>query len=261
MKLTTLAVAAAGALLLTPALAPAQTGSIRGTVFGPQGEPVPDARVAVDGVRLPATTDDAGAFRIHDVPPGGNCLLVTALGHAESSRDVFIYPDVEASVTVRLHARDAPANAQGRSDTLVRPQLDSPCGSHAPGPPLSPDPSLNAFVQQVAADMETHTWRGLLAVADPEHHRVQVTELGMSEAQYVAELLGLHDADNDIGSCDGIRWEDLERIEHVELHGLDGDGDHYTLTGRIRLTGGETLRLRAFVVRAGGAWQLTGDSG
>jgi hypothetical protein len=139
--------------------------------------------------------------------------------------------------------------------------MGSACRSHSPGPRLSPDPRLNAFVQQIAADMETHTWRALLAVADPEHYRVQVTELGMSEAQYVAELLGLHDAGNDIGSGDGIRWEDLERIEHVELHGLDGTGDHYTLTGRVRLIGGETLRLRASVVRAGGAFQLTGAFG
>jgi hypothetical protein len=127
MKLTSLAVAAAaaGALLLTPALAPAQTGSIRGTVLDPGGEPVPDARVAVDGVPLSGTTDAAGAFRIRGVPPGRNWLIVTALGHAEGSADVFVYPDVEASVIVRLPARAAPASAPTAPNTLVRLQLDS----------------------------------------------------------------------------------------------------------------------------------------
>jgi hypothetical protein len=124
MKLTTLAVVA-GALLLTPALAPAQTGSIRGTVIGPRGEPVPDAQVSVDGVRLSATTDAAGAFRIREVPPARNWLIVTAPGYADGSREVFIYPDVEASVTVRLQARAAPEEPRERSDPVVALQLDS----------------------------------------------------------------------------------------------------------------------------------------
>jgi hypothetical protein len=247
VKLTTVLMAA-GALLLSPALAPAQTGSIRGTVLGPRGEPVPDAQVAVDGV-VAARTDAAGTFRIRDVPPAGNGLIVTAPGYADGSREVFIYPDVEASVTVRL---------QARSDTLV---TGAGCACRAPGPGLSPDALLNAFVQQLAADLEAHAWRGLMAVGDPEHFRMQVTELGMGEAQYVAELFGLHDVDNDIGRGDRIRWEDLERIERVELHGLDGDGDTHILIGRVHLAGGGTLRLRASVVRAGGALRLTGASG
>jgi hypothetical protein len=77
----------------------------------------------------------------------------------------------------------------------------------------------------------------------------------------VAELFGLHDVDNTIGVGDGIRWEDLERVERVELHGLAGSGDRYTLTGRVILTGGATLRLRASVVGAGGAFRLTGAVG
>jgi hypothetical protein len=125
MKLTLLAVAAAGALLLSPPLAHAQTGSVRGTVSGPAGTPVAGARVAVDGLRLSATTDAAGAFRIRNVPPGRNWLVVTARGHAEGSKDVFVYPDVESSVTVRLSAGSAPPAAPASLDPLVKVQLDS----------------------------------------------------------------------------------------------------------------------------------------
>jgi hypothetical protein len=147
MKLTFFAFAA-GALLFTPVLAPAQTdncpscGSIRGTVVGSRGEPVPDARVALNGVRVTATTDAAGAFSIRDVPPGPNSLLVTALGHAEGSAEVFIYPAVVASVTVRLQA---------------------------PATPVRPDQPVGGSVGAQAAEAGNDTFR-MTIVADGGRH-------------------------------------------------------------------------------------------
>jgi hypothetical protein len=135
------------------------------------------------------------------------------------------------------------------------------CQPRPPAPQLSPDPGLNAFVQELEQALETHAWNDVLEVADPSHRRVQVTEHGMPEPQYVAELFGLHRVGNDIRRGPGVTWSDLERIEAVEFHELSPAGDRYDLTGEVRLDGGETLRLHAWIVRIDGRFRLTGAFG
>lgn len=135
------------------------------------------------------------------------------------------------------------------------------CRAHAPAPQLSPDPQLNAFVLQLERDLEAHAWENILAVADPDHFRAQVTEHGMPEPQYLAELFGLHRVDNDIGRGERITRADLERITEVDLHELARENGRHTLTGQVRLTGGRTLQLRAWIVEQEGRYRLTGALG
>jgi hypothetical protein len=135
------------------------------------------------------------------------------------------------------------------------------CQPHPPASPLSPDPGLNAFVRELEQALEAHAWNDLLEVADPAHRRVQVTEHGMPEPQYVAELFGLHRVGNDIRRGPGVSWADLERIEAVAFHDVSPAGDRYDLNGEVRLEGGETLRLHAWIVRVDGRFRLTGGFG
>lgn len=135
------------------------------------------------------------------------------------------------------------------------------CRSTPDAPPLSDDPALNAFAEQVGADLEAHAWQALIDAAEPAHYRTQVVEHGMPEPQYVAELLGLHHVDNDISRGERVEWSDLERIESVELDALSTTGPRSTLTGAVRLRDGSTLELRASIVRSDGGHALTGGVG
>lgn len=132
----------------------------------------------------------------------------------------------------------------------------------APGsPPLTPDPELNTFVREVERHLEAHAWQEVLAAADPDHRRTQVVEGGMGEAQYVAELFGLHRVDNNIKRGERVEWADLERIRSVRLGSLDPEGPPHALRGTVELRDGSTLRLRALVDRRDGRYVLTGGVG
>lgn len=151
----------------------------------------------------------------------------------------------------------------GFTRILVLPLLIlcAACRSTPDPPPLTDDPELNAFVRQVAADLEAHDWQEIIGVADPDHYRIQVEEHGMPEPQYVAELLGLHRVGNDIKRGERVEWSDLERIEAVELHSLSRRVTRSTLAGTATLADGSTLSIRASVEQDGGDYVLTGGVG
>ena len=72
-------------------VAEAQTGTVRGTVRGEGGEPVPGAAVTVAAYELRAVTDSAGNFVLRDVPAGAVRITVRRIG----------FRDAVARVTVR----------------------------------------------------------------------------------------------------------------------------------------------------------------
>lgn len=76
------------AVLATPALS--QTGPISGTVVDSRLQPVPDARVAVEGTALQALTNSNGVFRLADVPGLEVTLRVTAIGYGPLSEKVRV---------------------------------------------------------------------------------------------------------------------------------------------------------------------------
>lgn len=100
-----LATALFAALLLAlpaPALAQA-TGSIGGTVVGPDGQIVSGARVAVEGTSIGALTSAQGNFLIRGVPIGTHTLRVTHLGYGERTVEgVVVTSDATADVQIEL---------------------------------------------------------------------------------------------------------------------------------------------------------------
>lgn len=139
--------------------------------------------------------------------------------------------------------------------------LAAGCATTPQQQPLAANPNLDRFARQIARDLEAHRWQDLLAVADSDHHRTQVVEHGMPEAQYVAELFGLHTVGNNIERGARPEWADLERIRSVELDALNTGARPHSLEGTVTLDDGSTLRLRARVAREEGSYVLTGGVG
>lgn len=135
------------------------------------------------------------------------------------------------------------------------------CASAPVASPLSGDPAVDEFAREVAQSLEAHAWGELLALPDPEHYRVQVSEGGMGEAQYLAELFGLHTVGNNIKRGETVTWADLERIESVTLTGLTGSASGYRLEGRARIAGGGELELQARIIESDGRLRLSGAVG
>jgi iron complex outermembrane receptor protein len=90
------------ALSLVPALAHAQSGSVRGTVAGRDGEALVGARVSVAGTRLSAVTDPLGAFAIRGVPVGTHQLRVSHIGFRETTSEVAVRSGEESLVAIQL---------------------------------------------------------------------------------------------------------------------------------------------------------------
>jgi hypothetical protein len=120
---------------------------------------------------------------------------------------------------------------------------------------------LTSFTEEVRDAIAIHEWQTILSFSDPLHYRTQVVDLGIDEAQYIAELFGLHQTDNEIQDGDELDWEDLERIESVLLAPSDAVGPPYVLSGTATLTTGEQLQLRADVTVVQGRLVLTGGVG
>jgi iron complex outermembrane receptor protein len=90
------------ALSLVPALAHAQSGSVRGTVAGRDGEALMGARVSVSGTRITAVTDQLGAFAIRGVPAGTHQLRVSHIGFRETTSEVTVRSGEESLVAIQL---------------------------------------------------------------------------------------------------------------------------------------------------------------
>jgi TonB-dependent receptor len=69
------------------------TGTVAGTVVGPEGAPLPGAKIEVVGTRLEATSDRLGRFRIAPVPVGGQQIRVSFIGFEDQQLPVVVQPD------------------------------------------------------------------------------------------------------------------------------------------------------------------------
>lgn len=92
------------ALALSPAVAAAQTGTIRGTVAGADGDAVRAAQVTVAGTRLLTSTNTLGQFALSGVPAGTHRLRVSRAGFRAADQEVTVRAGEEALVAVRLEA-------------------------------------------------------------------------------------------------------------------------------------------------------------
>ena len=104
---------AGGLLLVVPASAQygeaanTQTGTILGTVVDISSDPIPDAKIVLQGPAgnpVTAVTKDDGSFALHDVTPGiAYQIAVTADGFADWSSPVTVEPGQQKTLTdVRL---------------------------------------------------------------------------------------------------------------------------------------------------------------
>ncbi len=82
------------ALLLTPTLLLAQTGTIRGFVYDKSsGEPVIFTNVTLKNTTIGAATDVNGYFSITRVPTGNQTLMVSSLGYEALEKSVTMMKD------------------------------------------------------------------------------------------------------------------------------------------------------------------------
>lgn len=122
----------------------------------------------------------------------------------------------------------------------------------------NPD-DVDGFARQVRENLQDHEWQALLASSNPGYFREQVVENGIPEPWYLARLLGLTDADNNIQSGDELGWDDLDRIVIATLAPTGSDGPPYHYTGLATLLDGTELSLNAWVSRVQGRFVLTTD--
>lgn len=92
----------------------AQTGSIRGTIFDTDREPVPFSGVFLEGTSTGATTDESGAFSLGGVKPGEHSLVVSAIGYERQAVPVQVTAGEISEVRVSLEQA-----RQGLSEVVV----------------------------------------------------------------------------------------------------------------------------------------------
>jgi outer membrane receptor for ferrienterochelin and colicins len=92
----------AAGLALVPALAAAQTGTVQGTVTGPDGAGVPAAQVAVCGRRISTATDGQGGFTLANVPAGPQRVCVNRSGYLPANREVSVAATGSTVVSFQL---------------------------------------------------------------------------------------------------------------------------------------------------------------
>ena len=92
-------------LLLGPFVARAQEGYavLEGTVVDAKtGQPLPGAHVFLATTMLGTATDDAGRFRLEEVPPGAHRLFASMLGFKHATRDTLLRPNTVYAFDLRL---------------------------------------------------------------------------------------------------------------------------------------------------------------
>jgi TonB-dependent SusC/RagA subfamily outer membrane receptor len=103
-RFAALALGLAVALALLPSNAGAQqTGTVTGVVTDARsGQPVVGARVEIEGTRLADATNQAGQFRVANVPAGSQAVVVRRLGYVTSRRVVEIAPGAEVRLDLTI---------------------------------------------------------------------------------------------------------------------------------------------------------------
>src|SRR5699024_9663065 len=65
--------------------------TIEGKVIDVQtGKPLPEANVFLSGTKMGTATNDAGYYRLSNIPPGGYRLVVSIIGYEQKVSDVIV---------------------------------------------------------------------------------------------------------------------------------------------------------------------------
>ena len=87
----------------SPALAQ-QRGTISGTVSSEGNQPLAGATVLVAGTALRGVTDQAGQYRIVNVPAGSHDVTASVLGYSPRTQRVTVAADGTANASFQLSA-------------------------------------------------------------------------------------------------------------------------------------------------------------
>lgn len=113
-----------GNALPAPGQSLGTAGTIEGIVTDPSGAVIPGAAVTLEnpvtGYRRAATTDEAGAFRINNVPPNTYRLSVSANGFSMAQQSLNVRSSVPLSLKIPLAVGGATATVEvtGATDIL-----------------------------------------------------------------------------------------------------------------------------------------------
>jgi iron complex outermembrane receptor protein len=89
-------------LLLLALTAPAQTGSVSGSILSGQSLPVEFASVTLKGTSLGSPTNERGKFQIDNVPAGNHTLVVSIIGYKTASQSIAVVANENISVSIQL---------------------------------------------------------------------------------------------------------------------------------------------------------------
>ncbi len=136
--------------------------------------------------------------------------------------------------------------------------LPVPLPAQKESAPVDP---LAETLEMVEAHIELHEWLSLLDLADAKHRETQIG-MGMSHAQYIAELLGLNFEGNSLTEKDEqIDQSHLSKIRQVELKRRKQDGEWIAVIGTVTLSDGTVLILEVNLQKQDSGYVLTGAVG
>jgi hypothetical protein len=115
----------------TPQPPAQQAGSIRGVVILTNGQPLPQARVAVKGpTESSATTDENGQYKVAGLAPGTYAVRITAPGFESFTTSITIENGADAEADAVLSALPKPVEQPPAVTPAQEPAGETP----APGP-------------------------------------------------------------------------------------------------------------------------------
>ena len=122
---------------------------------------------------------------------------------------------------------------------------------------------LNEFLSALKIEIEQHDWKAVTKRADPVHYNTKVFDVGLSKAQYIAELLGLHAVNNNINQDETteLNYEDLNRIKEIIITSTQKNAKLVTVRGVVILKDGHKLNLHIELTEFAGSYLLTGAVG
>lgn len=80
----------------------AQNASVRGTVTGPEGAPLPFANVFLKGTNIGTSTNNEGSFFLNNINPEKYTLVVSAVGYTTIQKEIILTSGKELIIPVQL---------------------------------------------------------------------------------------------------------------------------------------------------------------